>query len=107
MTPSGTRTRRPEDSTLSPTWNRVGLRHPGSLLLRLLHLVHFRLRRLLKRLRDLPRLAEGAEGVQAEDLVDVPFGVAALEEFLGQPRVGRDVLEADGPGGDAVEVGPD
>ena len=39
--------------------------------------------------------------------MDVRLGVAAFQQLLGQSGVVRNVLEADRPGGDPVEVGAD
>ena len=58
-------------------------------------------------LRDLAGLTEGAEDVPAEDLVDVGLGVAAAEQFVGQPGEVGDVFQADRPSIDAVEVRAD
>src|SRR5215207_24747 len=58
-------------------------------------------------LGDAARVAEGPQDVAAEDLADVGIGVAAPQQLVGEAGEARDVLEADWPGGDAVEVGAD
>src|SRR5262249_19736929 len=68
-------------------------------------LINVRLRHPAEPLGHLPRLAEGAEDVASKDLVDVGLGITPLQQLLGEPGVAGDVLQAGGPGGDAVEVG--
>jgi hypothetical protein len=61
----------------------------------------------LQPLRDLLGLAHHAQDVEAENLLDIALRVAALEQFRGQQRILRHVIELLHDLRDAVEVAAD